>query len=128
MKIEEISDNILEKGFEMPKIKDALMIILCGHNEIMYRTFLFVFYMLGCFKLRYYQISMRPSWYFHQEIKRFVSFHPREWNPLSFIAVIIFSIFNSLYEKGDLIGIEIDEAIIIDIDKNNKAYICNIKK
>lgn len=128
MKIEEISGYILEKGFEMPKINDALMIILFGHNEITYRTFLFVFYMLGCLKLRYYQISIRPSWYYRKEIKRFVSFHPREWNPLSFIAVIIFSIFNALYEKGDLIEIEIDETIIIDIDKNNKAYICNIEK
>ena len=128
MNIDDLDKNILEKGFEMPKINDALMIILFGHNEIMYRAFLFVFYMLGCFKLRYYQINVWPSWFFRSNIKRFVSFHPREWNPLSFIAVIIFNIFNALYEKGDLIEIEIDETIIIDIDKNNKAYICNIEK
>lgn len=122
MNIDYLNEEICEKGFKMPRFEDGIIIISVGFNEPIYRLFLMAFYLLGCFRVRYCQWIRRPSWMFHDSTVRIVSFHFREWNPISLIAIIVFEALNFICAK-ELISINVSEDIVIDIDKYNRAYI-----
>jgi hypothetical protein len=119
MDINNLNDDVLENGFVMPRFNDGLLVIMLDTKEAFYRLFVLLFYLLGCFKVRYYQLN------FGYTIKRMVSFHFREWNPISLIAVIAFEIFDFFYAKKS-IYFEISKAIIVDVDNYNRAYISEI--
>ena len=125
MNIDNLNEEILEKGFEVPKIGDALLIILIEFDELFYRLFLLIFYLLGCFKLRYYQFNIIPWALYENPTRRWVSFHLIEWNPLSLIASVVFNVLNIFYVK-EITEIRLSDAITIDIDENYKAYIRNV--
>ena len=122
MNIDYLNEEICEKGFKMPRFKDAVTIILMGYDNITYRIFVLLFYLLGCFRVRYCQWIRRPTWMFHDSTVRIVSFHFREWNPISFIAIIVFETLNFICAK-ELISINVSEDIVIDVDKYSRAYI-----
>ncbi len=122
MLIDDLDKNILEKGFVMPRFTDGIRVIWYGEIETFYRFVLFVFYLLGCFQVRFYQYEVRMGW----ETRRFVSFHSIDWNPISILADFILEIMNCFYAKG-LIEIKVSSKITIDV-KDNRAYIIHIKK
>jgi len=127
MLIDELKKNILEEGFLMPKFFDGIRIIWYGKNETFYRFVLFVFYLLGCFQVRFYQYDVRSNYFWVSwKTIRFVSFHSIDWNPISILANFIFQIMNFFYSK-ELIGIKVSPKITIDV-KDNRAYIIHIKK
>ena len=116
MNIDYLNEEICEKGFKMPRFKDTVTIILTGYDNITYRIFVLLFYLLGCFRVRYCQWIRKPAWMFYGSTARIVSFHFREWNPISFIAIIVFEALNFICAK-ELISINVSEDIVIDIDK-----------
>lgn len=122
MNIDYLNEEICEKGFKMPRFEDVIIIISVGFNEAIYRLFLMVFYLLGCFTVRYSQWIRKPAWMFYNSTVRIVSFHFREWNPISFIAIIVFEALNFIYGK-EIISIDVSKDIVIDVDKYNRAYI-----
>ena len=127
MFIDNLDKNILEEGFLMPKFFDGIRLIWYGENETFYRFVLFVFYLLGCFQVRFYQYEVRSTnFWIGRVTRRFVSFHSIDWNPISILANFIFQIMNFFYPK-ELIGIGVSPKITIDV-KDNKAYIIHIKK
>lgn len=119
MDINNLNDNILENGFVMPRFNDGLLVIMLDTKEVFYRLSVLLFYFFGCFKVRYYQLN------YGYTIKRMVSFHLREWNPISLIAAIVFEILDFFYAKKS-ICFEINKTIIIDVDNYNRAYISEI--
>lgn len=127
MFIDDLDKNILEKGFVMPRFTDGVRVIWYDKHETFYRFVLFVFYLLGCFQVRFYQYEARsPSFWIAWETRRFVSFHPIDWNPISIIANFILQIMNCFYDKV-LIEIKVSPKITIDV-KDNRAYIIHIEK
>ena len=127
MLIDDLDKDILEKGFVIPRFIDGIRVIWYGETETFYRFVLFVFYLLGCFQIRFYQYEVRlANFWIGRERRRFVSFHPIDWNPISILANFIFQIMNFFYPK-ELIGIKVSPKITIDV-KNNRAYIIHIKK
>lgn len=123
MLINDLDEDMLEKGFLMPRFTDGIRVIWYGEIETFYRFVLFVFYLLGCFQVRFYQYEVFLLGY---ETRRFVSFHSIDWNPISILADFIFQIMNYFYVK-ELIEIKVSPRITIDV-KNNRAYIIHIKK
>lgn len=127
MLIDDLDKDILEKGFVIPRFTDGIRVIWYGETETFYRFVLFVFYLLGCFQVRFYQYEVRSAnFWVGRETRRFVSFHPIVWNPISILADFIFEIMNCFYAKG-LIEIKVSSKITIDV-KDNRAYIIHIKK
>ena len=128
MLIDDLDKDILEKGFVIPRFTDGIRVIWYGETETFYRFVLFVFYLLGCFQVRFYQYDeVRPNYFWmHWETIRFVSFHSIDWNPISILADFILQIMNCFYAKV-LIEIKVSPRITIDV-KDNKAYIIHIKK
>ena len=125
MLIDDLDKDILEKGFVIPRFTDGIRVIWYGETETFYRFVLFVFYLLGCFQVRFYQYEVRSNYIWRKKI-RFVSFHSIDWNPISILANLIFQIMNFFYPK-ELIGIGVSPKITIDV-KDNRAYIIHIKK
>lgn len=132
MFINDLDKNILKNGFLMPRFTDGIRVIWYGELETFYRFILFVFYLLGCFQVRFYQYTVKqyninpsPFW-IDYETKRLVSFHSIDWNPISILADFIFQIMNCFYTK-ELIEIEVSSKITIDVT-NNRAYIIHIRK
>ena len=126
MLIDDLDKDMLEKGFLMPKFSDGIRIIWYGEIETFYRFVLFVFYLLGCFQVRFYQYEvMHINFWGGWQTRRFVSFHPIAWNPISILADFILQIMNCFYSK-ELIGIEVSPRITIDV-KDNRAYIIHIR-
>jgi hypothetical protein len=114
-------------GFVMLRFTDGIRVIWYGELETFYRFVLFVFYLLGCFQVRFYQYKVRSTvFWMSWETKRFVSFHSIDWNPISILADIILQIMNFFYSK-ELIGIKVSPKITIDV-KDNRAYIIHINK
>ena len=127
MLIDNLDKDTLEKGFLMPRFADGIRIIWYGEIETFYRFVLFVFYLLGCFQVRFYQYEVRSNnFWFGRETRRFVSFHPIVWNPISILSDIVLDIMNLFYAKV-MTEIEVSPKITIDV-KNNRAYIIHIKK
>ena len=127
MLIDDLDKDILEKGFVIPRFIDGIRVIWYGETETFYRFVLFVFYLLGCFQVRFYQYEVRSAnFWVGRETRRFVSFHPIVWNPISILADFILQIMNCFYSKA-LIEIKVSPRITIDV-KDNKAYIIHIKK
>lgn len=127
MLIDVLDKDVLEKGFVMPRFTDGIRVIWYGETETFYRFVLFVFYMLGCFQVRFYQYEVRYSNFLvGREARRFVSFHSIDWNPISILADFILQIMNCFYVKV-LIEIKVSSKITIDV-KDNRAYIIHIKK
>ena len=121
------NDDILEKGFLMPRFADGIRIIWYGDDELLYRFILLIFYLLGCFQVRFYQCEASlANFWIHREKRRFVSFHSIDWNPISILADFILQIMNCFYAKA-LIEIKASPRITIDV-KDNRAYIIHIKK
>jgi len=121
MLINDLDKDVLEEGFLMPRFSDGIRIIWYGEIETFYRFVLFVFYLLGCFQVRFYQYETLVG----REAIRFVSFHSIDWNPISILANFIFQIMNFFYVK-ELIGIKVSPKITIDV-KDNRAYIIHIR-
>lgn len=126
MFIDGLDDNILRRGFIIPKFTDSIKIILNGKGEFFYRFILLVFYLLGCFQTRFYQYKYFSLYNYGIEIARCAAFHPIIWNPISLVAEIIFQNINYLYGKW-IIYIEVSDMITIDVN-NNQAYIMHIEK
>ena len=132
MLISDLDKNILKNGFLMPRFTDGIRVIWYGELETFYRFILFVFYLLGCFQVRFYQYNVKqyninpPNFWIDCETKRLVSFHSIDWNPISILADFIFQIMNCFYTK-ELIEIEVSSKITIDVT-NNRAYIIHIRK
>lgn len=127
MLIDDLDKDVLEKGFVMPRFTDGIRVIWYGETETFYRFVLFVFYMLGCFQVRFYQYEVRSAnFWMDWETRRLVSFHSIDWNPISILADFIFQIMNCFYTK-ELIEIEVSSKITIDVT-NNRAYIIHIRK
>lgn len=130
MLIDDLDKDVLEKGFVMPRFTDGIRVIWHGETETFYRFVLFVFYMLGCFQVRFYQYEVRSANFWmdweNWETRRLVSFHSIDWNPISILADFIFQIMNCFYTK-ELIEIEVSSKITIDVT-NNRAYIIHIRK
>lgn len=128
MLINDLDKNILKNGFLMPRFTDGIRVIWHGETETFYRFVLFVFYLLGCFQVRFYQYDIRSYdlWMMGCETRRLVSFHSIDWNPISILADFIFQIMNCFYTK-ELIEIEVSSKITIDVT-NNRAYIIHIRK
>ena len=127
MLIDDLDKNILEEGFLMPKFFDGIRIIWYGEIETFYRFVLFVFYLLGCFQVRFYQCEVRPAnFWIRREKRRFVSFQPIVWNPISILSDIVLDIMNLFYTKV-MTEIKVSPRITIDV-KDNRAYIIHIKK
>ena len=127
MLIDVLDKDVLEKGFVMPRFTDGIRVIWYGEIETFYRFVLFVFYLLGCFQVRFYQYEARlTNFWILREKRRFVSFHSIVWNPISILADFILEIMNCFYAKG-LIEIKVSSKITIDV-KDNRAYIIHIKK
>jgi hypothetical protein len=126
MLIDDLDKDILEKGFVMPRFTDGIRVIWYGETETFYRFVLFVFYLLGCFQARFYQYEVRSlNFWGHCRTRRFVSFHPIVWNPMSILANFILQIMNFFYSKA-LIEIKVSPRITIDV-KDNRAYIIHIR-
>ena len=126
MLIDDLDKNILEEGFLMPRFADGIRIIWYGETEKFYRFVLLVFYLLGCFQVRFYQYEARSAnFWIRREIRRFVSFHSIDWNPISILSDIVLEIMNLFYFKI-IIGIKVSPKITIDI-KDNRAYIIHIR-
>ena len=125
-----LKDNLdsymLEKVFLIPRFTDGIRVIWYGETETFYRFVLFVFYLLGCFQVRFYQYKIRSYLVGIEDTIRCVSFHPYIWNPISIIAEFIFQIINYVCDK-DITYIHVAPMIAIDV-KNNRAYIIHIKK
>ena len=118
--------DVLEKGFVMPRFTDGIRVIWYGETETFYRFVLFVFYMLGCFQVRFYQYEVRYSNFFvGRETRRFVSFHSIVWNPISILSDIVLDIMNLFYAKI-MPEIKVSPRITIDV-KDNRAYIIHIR-
>lgn len=127
MLIDVLDKDVLEKGFVMPRFTDGIRVIWYGETETFYRFVLFVFYLLGCFQVRFYQYEVRSTnFWMDWETRRFVSFHSIDWNPISILADFILQIMNCFYAKV-LIEIKVSSKITIDV-KGNRAYIIHIKK
>ena len=127
MLIDDLDKDVLEEGFVMPRFTDGIRVIWYGETETFYRFVLFVFYMLGCFQVRFYQYEVRyANFWVGRDTRRFVSFHLIVWNPISILANFILQIMNFFYYK-ELIGIKVSPKITIDV-KDNRAYIIHIKK
>jgi len=126
MLIDDLDKNILEEGFLMPRFADCIRIIWYGETETFYRFVLFVFYLLGCFQVRFYQYEVRSAnFWFGRKTKRFVSFHPIMWNPISILSDIVLDIMNLFYAKI-MTEIKVSPKITIDV-KDNRAYIIHIR-
>lgn len=127
MFIDDLDKNILEEGFVISRFTDGIRVIWHGETETFYRFVLFVFYLLGCFQVRFYQYNVRSYdlWIMGWETRRFVSFHSIDWNPISILAVFTLQIMNCFYAK-ELTEIKVSPKITIDV-KDNKAYIIHIK-
>ena len=126
MLIDDLDKNILKNGFVMPRFTDGIRVIWYGEIETFYRFVLFVFYLLGCFQVRFYQYEVSTFFWTSWGTKRLVSFHSIDWNPISILADIILQIMNFFYSK-ELIGIKVSPKITIDV-KDNRAYITHINK
>lgn len=128
MRIDYFDNETLTTGFIMPKFTDCIKVIWYCDAETFYCFILLIFYLLGCFQVRFYQYdevnsnNFLMSW----ETIRFVSFNSIDWNPISILADFILQIMNCFYAKS-LIGIKVSPRIIIDV-KDNRAYIIHIKK
>jgi hypothetical protein len=123
MLIDDLDKNILEEGFLMPRFTDGIRIIWYGEIETFYRFVLFVFYLLGCFQVRFYQYKALPcSWC---KTIRCVSFHPIVWNPISILSDIVLGVMNLFYAKTTT-EIKVSPRITIDV-KDNRAYIIHIR-
>lgn len=127
MLIDDLDKDVLEKGFLMPRFADGIRVIWYGDDDLLYSFILLVFYLLGCFQVRFYQCEIRSAdFWIHREKRRFVSFHPIVWNPISILADFILQIMNCFYAKG-LIEIKVSPRITIDV-KDNRAYIIHVRK
>lgn len=127
MLIDDLDKDILEKGFVIPRFIDGIRVIWYGETETFYRFVLFVFYLLGCFQIRFYQYEVRlANFWIGRERRRFVSFHPIVWNPISILSDIVLDIMNLFYTKV-MTEIKVSPRITIDV-KDNRAYIIHIKK
>lgn len=127
MLIDDLHKDILEKGFVIPRFTDGIRVIWYGETETFYRFVLFVFYLLGCFQVRFYQYEVRSTnFWMGWETRRFVSFHPIVWNPISILSDIVLDIMNLFYAKV-MTEIKVSPRITIDV-KDNRAYIIHIKK
>lgn len=127
MLIDDLDRDILEKGFVIPRFTDGIRVIWYGETETFYRFVLFVFYLLGCFQIRFYQYKVRSAnFWVGREARRFVSFHPIVWNPISILSDIVLDIMNLFYTKV-MTEIKVSPRITIDV-KDNRAYIIRIKK
>ena len=122
MLIDDLDKDVLEKGFVMPRFTDGIRVIWYGETETFYRFVLFVFYMLGCFQVRFYQYE--DFWVVRETI-RFVSFHSIVWNPISILSDIVLDIMNLFYAKT-MAEIKVSPRITIDV-KDNRAYIIHIR-
>lgn len=122
MLIDDLDNNILEKGFVMPRFTDGIRVIWYGETETFYRFVLLVFYMLGCFQVRFYQYE---DFWVVRETRRFVSFHSIVWNPISILSDIVLDIMNLFYDKI-MPEIKVSPRITIDV-KDNRAYIIHIR-
>ena len=126
MFIDVLDKDVLEKGFVMPRFTDGIRVIWYGETETFYRFVLFVFYMLGCFQVRFYQYEVRYSNFFvGRDTRRFVSFHSIVWNPISILSDIVLDIMNLFYAKI-MAEIKVSPRITIDV-KDNRAYIIHIR-
>ena len=126
MLIDVLDKDVLEKGFVMPRFTDVIRVIWYGETETLYRFVLFVFYMLGCFQVRFYQYEVRSGdFWVVREAKRFVSFHSIVWNPISILSDIVLDIMNLFYAKI-MAEIKVSPRITIDV-KDNRAYIIHIR-
>lgn len=126
MLIDVLDKDVLEKGFVMPRFTDGIRVIWYGETETLYRFVLFVFYMLGCFQVRFYQYEVRYSNFLvGREARRFVSFHSIVWNPISILSDIVLDIMNLFYAKI-MPEIKVSPRITIDV-KDNRAYIIHIR-
>jgi len=127
MLIDDLDKKILEKGFLMPRFADGIRVIWYGETETFYRFVLLVFYLLGCFQVRFYQCEVRPAdFWIHREKRRFVSFHPIVWNPISILSDIVLDIMSLFYAKI-MAEIKVSPRITIDV-KDNRAYIIHIRR
>ena len=127
MLIDDLDKDVLEKGFVMSRFIDGIRVIWYGETETFYRFVLFVFYLLGCFQIRFYQYEVRSAnFWVGRETRRFVSFHPIVWNPISILSDIVLDIMNLFYTKV-MTEIKVSSRITIDV-KDNRAYIIHIKK
>ena len=126
MLIDDLDKDILEKGFVIPRFTDGIRVIWYGETETFYRFVLFVFYLLGCFQIRFYQYEARSNFWIGRLTRRFVSFHSIDWNPISILADFILQIMNLFYTKV-MTEIKVSPRITIDV-KDNRAYIIHIKK
>lgn len=123
MLIDNIDKKILKNGFIVPKFNDVVKIIWYCDDGLFYRLVILLFYILGCFKVRFFQYD----YYFYvTNTVREISFHLVEWNPISSIASIVIGVLNYFCCK-DITKIMVSEKIIIDV-KNNQAYIADIRK
>lgn len=122
MLIDVLDKDVLEKGFVMPRFTDGIRVIWYGETETFYRFVLLVFYMLGCFQVRFYQYE---DFWVVRETRRFVSFHSIVWNPISILSDIVLDIMNLFYDKI-MAEIKVSPRITIDV-KDNRAYIINIR-
>ena len=126
MLIDVLDKDVLEKGFVMPRFTDGIRVIWYGETETLYRFVLFVFYMLGCFQVRFYQYEVRSGdFWVVRETRRFVSFHSIVWNPISILSDIVLDIMNLFYAKI-MAEIKVSPRITIDV-KDNRAYIIHIR-
>ena len=126
MLIDVLDKDVLEKGFVMPRFTDVIRVIWYGETETLYRFVLFVFYMLGCFQVRFYQYEVRSGdFWVVRETRRFVSFHSIVWNPISILSDIVLDIMNLFYAKITA-EIKVSPRITIDV-KDNRAYIIHIR-
>lgn len=122
MLIDVLDKDVLEKGFVMPRFTDGIRVIWYGETETFYRFVLLVFYMLGCFQVRFYQYE---DFWVVRETRRFVSFHSIVWNPISILSDIVLDIMNLFYDKI-MAEIKVSPRITIDV-KDNRAYIIHIR-
>ena len=126
MLVSDLDKNILKNGFLMPRFTDGIRVIWYGETETFYRFVLFVFYMLGCFQVRFYQYEVRSGdFWVVRETRRFVSFHSIVWNPISILSDIVLDIMNLFYAKI-MAEIKVSPRITIDV-KDNRAYIIHIR-
>ena len=134
MNIDDFDKRTLEIGFPITRVKDVITIIMIRNEEsfiynFIYSFFVLVFYILGCFDVRFYQFDILPFFPLMRNRKsRFVSFHLRYYNPISIFASIVFSILNFLFGKDmNYLQLKISNLLVIDIDDTNHAYVVDIK-
>lgn len=126
----------MEIGFIMPSYKDGIILLLLDdESNFFYRLLILLFHLLGTYQIRFFQAEYSTFYQvrFGKTVERRVIFQPRNWHPLSIVSNIIFSIIHHIVfifttdtSLKKNLRIFVKDGIVIDVDKNNKAYIDHI--